>query len=55
MLEINLPALRAEEALQDHGGSLTPEALREVMLEAGHSEDECDSAYCQRVLQTEHE
>lgn len=51
----NLEGLRAEEALAEHGGELTPESLRAMVLRATGSEDAADKAFSRRVLELERE
>lgn len=53
MLEVYLPVVMAQRTLRDKGGKLTPESLREVVLEATGDEDEADRAYCRRVQEVE--
>lgn len=49
-LEAHMPALRAEELLRQRGGELSPEAMRELIIEATGDRDLADDLYCQRVL-----
>jgi hypothetical protein len=50
-----MAGLRAEETLRERGHRLTPESLRDLMVQAGSTQDEADDAYCRRVLETERE
>lgn len=49
-LEAHLPALRAEELLRQRGGELSPESMRELIIEATGDQDLADDIYCQRLL-----
>lgn len=49
-LEAHLPALRAEELLRQRGGELSPESMRELIVEATGDQDLADDIYCQRLL-----
>lgn len=50
-LELNRPAVWAEEVLRTRGGELTAESLRALTLLATGDRDQADAAYARRVLE----
>lgn len=53
LLELHRQTLEAEQVLKDRGSSLSPEGLMAVMLRAGATQDQAETAYCDAVLAQE--
>lgn len=45
-----MEVLEAEEAIREHGASMTPEALRRRVFEATGDQGAADRAYAEQVL-----
>lgn len=50
-LQLNQPAVWAEETLRERGTKLTAESLRHLTMLATGDQDKADEAYARRVLE----